>query len=364
MAKKADESSESKHKINRRDVLKSVGVSTFALATQSRIGTVRAEETTEIPIIKMRDKYVWKEVPEDWWEHEERAKDAKAKLEEKFNLEKNPAIDGVGFGRQNERRSGYYKSNLVVYFSRDSRPEERPNIPDSVDGVSTTSTETKYGVPNGVCDDGVTCYDDPYDPMPGGVQVGDGSGSVGTATCQVRKNYDVYMATCMHTFTCGGDPSNSTMYQAGQEVGTVNNHIDEDDWVTVNPNGNVGIKTDTLVDQAGTLAGHVTKDGLLDMKGSGETAYKVGRTSCKTSGQVTNVDKTIDTCHGVTADHYYEVDTPHCKGDSGAPNYRTFTFDGKDYIGIIGPHYGGSIPSGCPAYHLHNKHNYGFDFSS
>lgn len=152
------------------------------------------------------------------------------------------------------------------------------------------------------------------------------------------------------------------MYQDTQYVGDVEVASLTEDWALIPRAGNSDVNDfdNKIVTQNGELSGHVTKNGLLDLKSTGETVYKEGRTTCGTSGVVEKIDHSVTNCNNTGNDKYVKVSTPTEPGDSGSPHFRTYFYNGCSYIAIIAPHYGGESV-GCAAYYLNSQHGIGFD---
>lgn len=107
--------------------------------------------------------------------------------------------------------------------------------------------------------------------------------------------------------------------------------------------------------------GHVTRDGLIDLKGSGETVYQQGKTTCTTEHQVRDVDypsnEEWNACFQDT-DRTVRVTNKVENGDSGGPILREhYNMDGQKELSIIAPTWATlddpAVTMGCAAYWIH-----------
>jgi hypothetical protein len=294
-----------------------------------------------------------KEVPGDWWTYERQAMQAQRRLESRFGIDDSSreaaSIHGVGFGTMEETISGRRISNLEVYV--DPSVRMTTDIPSQTDGIPVDRVETQSPPPH-------RCNSGNFDPMPGGVGVGRSSGEYdGTSTCEVERHNNRFMLTSAHLFTCRGrNITGDRIYQNRQYVGRVADHSLRQDWAVVprGPNSQIGDFENRIVDTAGILSGHVTRQGLFDLKGTGHPVHKQGVQTCETTGNVEKVDVAITNCNGKSGRRYVKLSTDTAPGDSGSPHYKYYRRGNQQYLAIIAPHYGGDS-YGCAAYHLNRS---------
>ncbi|WP_257300608.1 hypothetical protein [Haloarchaeobius sp. FL176] len=243
-------------------------------------------------------------------------------------------------------------------------------VPSNIDGVGVTLQETVQVEPS-------TCNVGDFSIMPGGVVIEEANGSSGgTSTCEVSRtvsgNKRYYMMTSAHLFTCSGSNiAGDGVNQSGRSFGTVADYDFDQDWAIVerDPNGAVSDFDNGIEDTAGIMAGHVTENGLADLKGTDTTVYKQGITTCNESGQVDQYDVSVNTsCNSISSNDYVRLTTDEDNGDSGAPHYHQYTYNGCNYLALIAPHTAGACSSspcadsvGCAAFHINSDHNINFD---
>lgn len=305
------------------------------------------------------------EVPKQWWDHEQKVLEIQDNLEKQFRVNDpkvNNGIDSVAIANQSNRVSGRYISKLKVYVS--SKSGLKVDIPDKVDGVPVDQAETKAHVPD-------SCGKEYVDVLRGGIAVDepDNTGP-GTATCMVERNGKYYIMTACHVVatTCT-EPLGVSVYNyhdGGNYIGDVEDCQIGEDWAIINKasDSNISYFENEIYSQPGILAGHVTKNGLLNLKSSGTWVYHQGWATCESIGLVGEIDVPVKACdsNGITYkdNHYVKVSTPTDGGDSGGPHFHKYTKDGYDRLAIIAPHYGGESV-GCAAYHIHESDNINFD---
>lgn len=347
--------------ITRRNALKAVGVGSIGLTGVGTVLGSSKKDTVTITIVEGGDgtPRLRKEVPANWYEREMRATDVQWNLRKQYGIE-NPdfsvsGIDGVGLGTLEETISGRRTSYVEVYV--DPVTGTDVDIPSGVNGIPVETAATPRPAPD-------ACNQTNFDPMPGGVMVGGSSGQYdGTATCEVKYGSTFYMMTAAHLFTCNGaDIRGEPMYQNTQYVGDVEVASLSEDWALIPraSNSDVDDFDNQIEDQPGKLSGHVSRDGLLDLKSTGETVYKQGVETCETSGVVEKIEQTVLNCNDTSDDYYVQVSTPTSPGDSGSPHFHKYIYNGCYYLAIIAPHYGGESV-GCAAYHLNKSHGIEFD---
>lgn len=312
-----------------------------------------------IPIVKSGDDVFYsKQVPRKWWEYEEHVERMQERLKNRYS--ETASIEGIGMGTTNEFiTQERKKSSLIVYVDPVSGTDE--SIPESVEGVPVKVKEAPRPDPDG-------CYQEDYDPVPGGVSVHcPDTDEYGTATCPVQDSSGtVGLMTCGHIADdCKQDVDGLAIYQNSQFVGYIDDNSVKQDWIFVPKavNSDISGFADTIVNTYRDIAGYVDRQGLKDLKSTGETVYKKGRTSCKTDGVVKELDVSVGRCGcpdcKYSSNDYVKVSTPTDSGDSGSPHYHTFTFESEKYIGIIAPHHGGESV-GIGAYKINDDFGYTF----
>lgn len=354
----------------RRETLKAIGTGSVAIGGSGflvdTVGAIQSDETVTITTVKVGDEpFIQKEVPANWWAYEERAERVKKQLRTRY--QDVPTIEGVGLGTSNHTISGRKKSTVTVQVN----PETGTNatIPDTVEDVPVEVTDAARPEPED-CFESDICYTDSYDPVPGGVQIGNGMGAVGTATCPVTApNGEKRLMTCGHVLDdCSDDVTEKGLYQSGQYVGPVVDNSEKQDWLTakIDQYSDINGFSNTIVETNATLAGRVTYNGLKDLKSNGTTVYKKGRNSCKSSGVVKELDLKVGRCFcgtgsgcEYTSHDYVKLSTNTCQGDSGGPHYHEYFYNNTKYVSIIAVHHGGNAV-GCGAYAIYDDHGYEF----
>jgi len=343
-------------KLTRRSTLRSIGGG-IALSSVPVTG-LREEDKVRITTVKVGTRpREQKKVPKKWWTREQTAIAVQNKLRDRYGTrlpqqEGTAGINGIGLSTLDERISGRKVSSVKIYTD----PQELGSVafPNEMNGIPIETEETQFAEPN-------DCNTGDFDYVPGGVAVsGD---KTGTSTCQVEYDGNSYIMTAYHLYGCGSSsPKGEKLHQSGQYVGDVETSDIVQDWVIVNhaDNSQVDGFDDSIADQAGSVAGRVTKEGLLDLKSNDTPVYMQGKTRCEEDGKVTEVDKAVTTCHEWTGQHYVELSTPTDNGDSGAPHFHDYTFNQNRYLAIIAPHYGGESV-GCAAYKIYDDHGITFN---
>lgn len=82
--------------LSRRKVLKSGSGSLAALTATGLVGATTSIDHVEIPVVKHEQGYVWKDVPEAWWEHEKKVERSKENI--KDDVSKLPQVEGISIG--------------------------------------------------------------------------------------------------------------------------------------------------------------------------------------------------------------------------------------------------------------------------
>lgn len=133
--------------------------------------------------------------------------------------------------------------------------------------------------------------------------------------------------------------------------------------IVIQTDGQVDISygySDDIVDSPGTAEGRVTENGVSSLMGDETEVYKVGQTTCRTSGQITEMYGNDASCAG-TGHHYINTNITVDNGDSGGPVFDEWydTNFNRYVCSIIGlvSKVNGLTSS---AYSIYNKHGYMF----
>lgn len=341
----------------RRNVLKATSLGAITLWTGATTGTASSDDTVKITTVKSGNDPILRErVPRDWWNHELVARQVKEQLQEQYG--DNPAVQGVSVGAVSERISGFFAGSVNVTLDPDV--PTTLSLPDSVDGVPVQKKHQRK-------EPGHACYGGPYTSIPGGAEI-TADGSLFSAGYRVSKGGDTYLLTCAHavdnTSTCD-DEATYIKYvevnQSGTQLGYAESGNIEMDVALVSDTSN-DLSVGTNIVNEGEMGGHVGQDGLSMLKGDGETIYKRGRTTCLESGQLTEYDAWNGNCYYDGTDNNTWVTTTvySDNGDSGAPIFRRYTYNGTDYVALIAPTYGYDGARGNAAYDIHDRFNVNF----
>lgn len=348
--------------ISRRKALKAVGISGAAVTTvPTLVGATKNsshDDTVRITTVKVGDEpRVQKEVPADWWFYEQKADRIRSELENQYADVQ--GIYGVSLGTSKETISGRRKSALTVRVDPDSYDAV---IPDHVDGVEVTiekATETELMY---------DCSDDTsaHEYVPGGVSLTDDPALDAnvTSTCEVTYSGTHYLMTCAHQWDCDTSAEGASVYQADQKVGEVYREKKNQDWVIVEKTSDSEISgfSHYIENDDDPLCGHVTRDGLIDLKGAGTTVYQQGIATCRTNHTVMDVDCNYSGCYlndGRTVRLGWNTDSDQTeKGDSGGPFFHNYYYNGSYYNAIICPltgnDTGNNASIGTAAYWIHS----------
>jgi hypothetical protein len=219
-------------------------------------------------------------------------------------LLKIPGVIGVGIGLKETNNEITSEGAFRVYVDRKKAPTELPTdqlIPDEVLGVKTDVIEMDATDP--VADESE------YRPLKGGIQIGNGTGALGTLGCLARRTSDgatVALSNHHVMFALGkgvgdkiGQPnlSESCCCTCG-EVGTIAAGAIPTGGVAGRVDGAIatlksGIGSVQEINQIGVIAG--TAQAIF-----GETVRKVGRTTGLTTGTVTAVSDPASSTSGPT----------------------------------------------------------------
>lgn len=354
--------SSNERSISRRQTLKAVGISSTALTTvPSLVGastTASLDETVSITTVEgSGEPKVRKQVPIEWWTYEQKADRLMHELRTRYADREE--VKGVGLGTLDERIAGRQKSFVNV----STRPERGSiSTPDHVEGVPVRNTEADVPKPN-------ACNTGDFDDVPGGVSVNKENTSTGasTSTCKVEYNGNYYLMTCAHMWGCDEGLLDASLYQSTQYIGDLYNWDKTQDWVISSLADNSGVSSfvNRIEENTGKQCGHVTRDGLFDLKSKGTTVYHQGITEkCKTEHSVSEIDTGIQPCSEIS-NRYVKVSNGGVimDGDSGGPLFHQYKQNGQWYVAIIAPLYGSTSAYGwgCAAYWINQDKYINFD---
>jgi hypothetical protein len=238
-------------------------------------------------------------------------------------LMKYPGVVGVGMGLKETNNTLTDEASFRVYVTRkkstaDLSPDDQ--IPPEVLGIKTDVIEMDETTP--IVDESE------YRPLKGGIQAGNGSGSLGTLGCVAKRTADnaIVVLSNHHVMFAQGKGVGDKLGQpdfsesccctcgeigsiaAGQVGGLVDAAI-----ATVN----TSIGTVQEINQIGVIAG--TAAAII-----GETVRKVGRTTGLTTGTVTDINSPANSTAGSSFTHQVRitpvagVDKFSNNGDSGS----------------------------------------------
>lgn len=337
-------------------------------------GSVKGDDTVEMVVVQGSDgPRITRTVSADWYhweEHVERAAEDYRKKAQAF-----PGIKAVGIGSGLTQVGGRSGGHLRVYA--DSSLLES-SIPDTYNEVPIETIEYDKSHRT-ACD----CNHAYFDPIPGGVTIEENASGApySTTACKVEKGGTNYIMTVSHLFTCDFDDIKDwNAFQFGSFFGTIAEYDHSGDWAIVQLDergGHTGFNN-TIQDYNGILSGHVTYKGLTDFMGSNaKTAHQHGITTCKRTGKILDRDftATFEGCNPQTVSGLVQTNIHNEPGDSGGPVFDQYTYNGCDYIAMIGHHIGGTNQTSIwcssdyaysngivtPAYQLYNDHSINFD---
>ena len=196
------------------------------------------------------------------------------------------------------------------------------------------------------------CDDTEWDCIPGGAIIrterDDGTDITRCSlTCEIQYQSIDHLMTSAHCFNaCDEDPIGYHLKHGGEVIGEVVEYDVNLDFAIIEPVD--GLKMDdSIIDESQSIFGHVTRDGVEDLRDSGETVYHYGSTTCKTSGVVDGITSNLSgSCD-------FDIEAPRMTtnadpGDSGGPHYHHEQSLLIDALGIIGPHWGGDTYEWAP----------------
>jgi hypothetical protein len=348
-------------KFSRRQTLKTIGISSTAVTTTpALVGATKNgknEETIQITTVRAgAEPRVQKEVPLDWWSHEQKADRVRLELNKQYKDIR--GIQGVSLGTSEETLSGRKKSVLDVRVDSEGY---NTTIPERVEAIKLNTEVAVEPEPNYSCSDDT----DAHSYVSGGVSLTDDAAidAKMTSTCEVEFSGTHYLMTCAHNWPCDTSAEGDQVFQADQKVGEVYREKKNQDWVIIEMISDSDISgfSHYIENDTDPLCGHVTRDGLIDLKGAGTTVYQQGITTCKSKRTVMDVDCSYTGCYwndGHTVRIDEDPDGEAKNGDSGGPIFHNYYYDGSYFNALICPHSGtdpeNSACFGTAAYWIHS----------
>jgi len=346
--------------VDRRNVLRSVGAG-ITLSPVVKLGKSSVDEVSIVTEIG-RDQTYSTTVPKDWRRHVLDVRKVHRTLQSRF--ESTPAIRDVGRGIVEESIQDYRKQYVSVTV--DDSAITTSTVPDRVNGVDVRVEQSKdeddYELH--ACDNGKVAA---WDPLRPGVEGGDAK-CKGDGTFTTRlwdPNDDAQhekMGHCAHSFNyC--DDWNKKAYNACQSVGVVDTIDPQADFAIIDQSSNDGLRNgysnDIHNEGWGPLKTHMSYSGVEEAMSSRETVYQMGISSCKTSGQVLEMDKTGSRPCADDISAYVHFDTYTEKGDSGGPHYARRGDSDNPRCSLIAAHSGSwdTRCIGCGFYYIHDLHD-------
>lgn len=328
--------------VSRRQYVLGVTPSVAGLGwLSSRQSTV--DRTEIVTHVSETGPQLTKMVPTKWYKQKQVAERVKDTLFERYRGE--GGILGVGLAPGERSIDGYRYFDVEVHVHDDRGTNAA--VPDEVNGVAVRKRHRSPLEEGDSCNDSSGCYFDDYDPIRGGVALTrpDASTSA-TSTCRVERNGNEYMMCARHfVVDSSGRDSCSTNDPTGNEVGqnhdyygTVTHHFPEYDAALTELDGSDGERdgfSSTIVDQWGSIVGHVSKDGIDDMiaNDGSRTIHQRGTNHCEETGQVEWRED--DYCSSIGREDLIASTVDFGNGDSGGPVYDEVFFENRYYVYII-----------------------------
>lgn len=306
---------------------------------------------------------VEKDVPKDWYEDLQRARRAKAKIRRGFGGRTGVVGMGIKPGSYGGENASVQVDVLQIDLS-----ELRGEVPEAVDDVPVRVVEGSEISPDGhsPCDDGQSnCNDyDHSSQIPGGmICEADETGTL--MSRMYDENNNPRFATAGHLFDVK-DATGESLYHpdsSDDAIGEVVRSHCYDDFVLAagrnghSPQGEIEGVTPTDVN------GHFSKNGVNDLKASGEYIKKMGQTSCQTCGTIENTEYTHwgYGCTPKAAQVQWGEASDSQGGDSGAPVFHENPNDDSYQWIVSFDLWSGSFSAGgTSAYSIVNTHGYSF----
>lgn len=336
MARQNVEKKKSGKSVTRRQALRAVGVSTAAIASIPTRSLASTDDTVTITTVKAGgEPRVRKEVPAEWWAHEMKADRIRSRLETRYEIAS--GIGGVSLSTGDETVAGRNKSSVKVIVDSDGYSV---SIPNHIDGIPIAIEESTEPSLTYSCSDDT----DAEDYVPGGVGLSTDAAIEEdfSTTCEVTYSGTHYLMTCYHgvSDSCPNSSDGTTVFQAGQDAGDVARQNANQDWVIVKktPDADISGYSHYIENDTAPICGHVTRDGLFDLKGAGTTIYQQGITTCKTEHQVRDIDYSYSNPGCVyNNDRLVRVTNKVDNGDSGGPIFHQYYYDGSYRNALVAP---------------------------
>lgn len=338
------------NRMNRRSFLKRAGVSTLALSNLPHVVKAKGNWVTIVTATRRGEPIDTRKVPKEWYKNWQKALEVRDGLINQYrNSEK---FVGIGIGNDSAEVEDHRLNSLVVRFKDENVDVD---IPEQAHGIPVEFEVDKGSEP-------AAAYDDPYDPVVGGVKLDSASGGYGSAYCRGYLNGTYYIMGANHILhdsgTCADvDTTGNKIYQpgAGNQIGNVDHYYPSFDLflTEVDMNRTYGVE-DEIVTQPGSIQGIRTKSGMSSDASSNVYYSKNGVGTGENMGTLV----TTDFCTysgGCWNCGWYEASMYAASGDSGAP---VFYQDGNDDIHIgfmISTISGSSTPQGRAGWKLENK---------
>lgn len=349
--------------MNRRQFLALTGASTIGASSLGLV-SASADKTKIVTDRAGNEPIRTKEVPTKWLDFENRVSNVRHDIADSYR----DVAHTIAIVNSDERIDDLYKSKVQVSIDPDTMKSlsSTHTSRDSINGVQIDiKKEEDNAEPEGPVQTTMSCNTDPFDPVPGGVNIDNL-----TSTCKVwDHNGNPGLMTAAHGYGGGNceDPVGKPVHQAGVKIGEITMAKHRQDWAFVEASSNISGFANYIAGEgsgyaAFEVAGHKTQYGLRQMKSSQATAYKMGAASCLTNGRITGVD-VIKYLNCYSTQWAVQLSTKAIGGDSGAPHFDRWTdpSDGKKKASIICPHWGGSgIEYGVAAYRINDEYNISF----
>lgn len=173
---------EQRSQITRRQSLQLAGGGMLGL---NGVPLLNATDRTEIVVTEDQDGPVRTErVPTEWWERNLKAREVAEQLSKRFRNVN--SVDCVARTSGPKEINNHHIPIINVEVRRDAT---HPVVPDAINGIrvqTTTAKETQLLN----CSGTICVNNNSYDPVPGGVAMGQNNGCVGTCSLEVHKDGD------------------------------------------------------------------------------------------------------------------------------------------------------------------------------
>lgn len=328
---------------------------------------LKAAATDQIPIVegfssddpkKPVETFTAKKrnVPVDWYNDLQQARKVKEDVLSTYG----GLDDVIGIGVKAGTFGGD-NASVQVDVLPTNIAESRGTLPETVDEVPIEVNEGSEITPD-ACNTGDFDY-----IIPGGVRaIGDDSDGYGTMMSQIYDHHGRQrFATARHLYS-GGNANGRNLWHPSKSktpVGeVVRAHCYDDLVLAVSLNGHAPQRR--IEDANPELVnGQFSRDGLSTLQANGERVLKVGCRTCKTGGQIHNVNYT-HFGYGCTPKHgqvRWGSGNDSKGGDSGAPVYHQNPNNSSyQWIVSLDLWSGSNATGGTGAWRIKNRHNYHF----